>query len=357
VKILPTPGRTRNAHAQHTQAQTHNKPNQGSDAQQSSLTGIGAAHHIFLARRVGRARRRHTRSSLLALLLQVSSLLGNIHMATVCSQSFSGANCTASALPAACLTYNHPPTAMLISIAPKHFSCACLDAVLGSPAVLRAALIRSAKHTHCNSSQQGVDTRTMACSFDRCSGNGLCTSTRFPRRPFTHTVEPCESSAASCTCACFPPWTGPQCSRRIAFHCLRNCGGHGRCLTDVGACACDPGFEGIDCTARASADVAQPGPGDHERTPPAPRIFVYDRPLPEDFFVWQTRDIQGVASARTATHWPSYPDQIYQAADAFFHRLLRDETHRTHDAESADLFRCRLNGCSSKTPTTSACRT
>ena len=28
VKILPTPGRTRNTHAQHTQAQTHNKPGQ-----------------------------------------------------------------------------------------------------------------------------------------------------------------------------------------------------------------------------------------------------------------------------------------------------------------------------------------
>ena len=227
--------------------------------------------------------------------------------------------------------------------------------------------------THCANESQRSKPINTSCSFIRCSGNGVCTPNKFPRRPYTHTVEPCalEDNGASCKCACFPPWIGSRCNRRIPFRCLRNCGGttSGRCLTDTGVCLCEAGFEGIDChlagAAMASTDsvsrvrkiiaVQQP-------RPLMPRIYVYDRPLPEDYFAWGTRDLletqqqqqkllrqqpeprkqqprhQGLGSSPLASHWPSYPDRIYQAGDAFFHLLLRDREHRTYDPLSADLF-------------------
>ena len=75
-----------------------------------------------------------------------------------------------------------------------------------------------------------------------------------------------------------------------------------------------------------------------------PRIYIYDRPLPEDHFVWRQRDLMADnkrlknATTSAGRRWPVYPDLIYQAGDAFLQRLLRDPTHRTTSSAEADLF-------------------
>ena len=78
-----------------------------------------------------------------------------------------------------------------------------------------------------------------------------------------------------------------------------------------------------------------------------PRIYVYDRPPPEDYssligedFVHEqgSRGRRRVNESGVGARWVTANDPIYAAGDAFFMRLLRDEEHRTLNPLHADLY-------------------
>ncbi|CAI5686339.1 unnamed protein product [Oreochromis niloticus] len=50
-------------------------------------------------------------------------------------------------------------------------------------------------------------------------------------------------------CACFPGFTGPDCSQS---NCPGDCSNNGKCVN--GQCVCDPGFTGPDCSLKACPD-------------------------------------------------------------------------------------------------------
>lgn len=127
--------------------------------------------------------------------------------------------------------------------------------------------------------------------------------------------------------------------------CLRDCNSHGRCLS--GVCACDDGYAGIDCHSSEDQPPTHthrgPAVAVNPRRRPTPRIYIYDRPPPEDWAIWQSADVladrRGSAGGlQQPSRWPMATDSIYQAADAFLSRLLRDPEHREYNASAADLY-------------------
>ena len=128
--------------------------------------------------------------------------------------------------------------------------------------------------------------------------------------------------------------------------CLADCNApRGACR--AGVCICADGFTGIDChpaprparkpeAMQPSAAPPAPPPDHIPSQPPArrPRIYVYDRPVPEDVHTFWRRDL-----GHDAHGWGwSEGDSIYLGGAAFLSRLLRDPHHRTHEAAEADLF-------------------
>ena len=280
----------------------------------------------------------------------------------ICGCSFSGPSCSTYRLRA-CDIYAERASALAISQAPHHFSCACLQAVRDSGCVFGEQVLRQALE----SCHHQVNT---SCERVHCGGRGLCVA-RHPPIRYTKPRERCSVLSLDatafhreCTCSCLPPWVGRHCDARGRVACLRDCSGHGRCLTHFGVCACDAGYMGIDCHRahghgpqrsesvkhgrwRGGGSSSSSSSSSSSDSEVRPRIYVYDRPPPEDYssligedFVHEqgSRGRRRVNESGVGARWVTANDPIYAAGDAFFMRLLRDEEHRTLNPLHADLY-------------------
>ncbi len=194
------------------------------------------------------------------------------------------------------------------------------------------------------------------------------------------------------TCGCNEGWKGRLCEVPVLQACLNQCNARGVCR--YGACECDRGWYGVDCSLSSGAvSLAMPGPrrppptleADLARRPkaaaewqphpppeaaaasaapaerprgsggacdrraarvdrggrrvPSPAIFVYELPIEFNVQLWTTKSKDEDCALRAyvegnATQWKQH---AFGMEVALHERLLASE-HRVSDPELADFF-------------------
>lgn len=152
---------------------------------------------------------------------------------------------------------------------------------------------------------------------DKCSGRGACQLLEDRHEKICHC--PWVYGGISCE--------GPG---GVPFFCFNDCSNHGTCFD--GACKCERGFFGIDCSLYRDIDgitrtlLRSPLPWSKavEIPPPEtvfyPKVYVYE--LPGYMNTW----------AYQHSPWVDWPEQFY-----FLERILASG-HRTANPEEADFF-------------------
>ena len=163
----------------------------------------------------------------------------------------------------------------------------------------------------CDKSQRKPST---SCSFIRCSGNGICTPNKFPRRPYTHTVEPCalEDNGPHASAHAFHHGSGRAVTVAFRSDACVIAVAQQRALLDRHRRRLCGWFEGIDCHlagAAMASTVQSQSTQDHRRTataPLMPRICVYDplRKIALRGYSRLTRDSAAAAGAVAAAAEP-----------------------------------------------------
>lgn len=140
-------------------------------------------------------------------------------------------------------------------------------------------------------------------------------------------------------CACYPHWSGRDCTSHSKHHCISDCTGRGEC--DTGFCRCRPPYYGVDCSLAplppAPAGALPPSPPrghlgllvDRGATPCVePCVYVYELPAR-----------MNVLALKAEPHYPlfAHGPADYRAFTAMHVALLRS-AHRTADPSKASFF-------------------